>query len=372
MEMAICDYNAAFKTNYDTSAEKFQNYYKDVSLRMKNREIDLLIVVNMFLTGFDATTLNTLWVDKNLKYHGLLQAFSRTNRILNSIKTFGNIVCFRNLDAETEEALALFGNKNASGIVLLKSFGEYYEEYENLIQTLPEIYPLGEPIAGEEDKKEFIRLFGKILRLRNILSVFDEFVGDELISDRDLQDYQGVYVDMYQEGKKSDNAEKESIINDVEFEMELIKQIEVNIDYIIALVVKYHESNCKDKEIVSDINRAITSSQQLRSKRELIDGFIEKINASTGDIYDEWMQYATQQKELELEKIIQDERLDSDGAKRFINNCFRDGFVKTTGTDLDSIMPAMSLFGDKGKERAQKKQGLIDRFLAFFEKYSDI
>lgn len=372
LEMAICDYNAAFKTNYDTSAEKFQNYYKDVSLRMKNREIDLLIVVNMFLTGFDATTLNTLWVDKNLKYHGLLQAFSRTNRILNSIKTFGNIVCFRNLDAETEEALALFGNKNASGIVLLKSFGEYYEEYENLIQTLPEIYPLGEPIAGEEDKKEFIRLFGKILRLRNILSVFDEFVGDELISDRDLQDYQGVYVDMYQEGKKSDNAEKESIINDVEFEMELIKQIEVNIDYIIALVVKYHESNCKDKEIVSDINRAITSSQQLRSKRELIDGFIEKINASTGDIYDEWMQYATQQKELELEKIIQDERLDSDGAKRFINNCFRDGFVKTTGTDLDSIMPAMSLFGDKGKERAQKKQGLIDRFLAFFEKYSDI
>ena len=197
LESAIKDYNATFATNYDTSSDKFQNYYRDVSLRMKNREIDLLIVVNMFLTGFDATTLNTLWVDKNLKQHGLLQAYSRTNRILNSIKTFGNIVCFRNLQKRTDDAVALFGDKDAGGICVLKSYNDYYygygdkQGYVDLIDELQTKYPLSEPqIIGEKAQKDFIALFGAILRMRNILSSFDEFIGNEILSERDMQDYQ--------------------------------------------------------------------------------------------------------------------------------------------------------------------------------------
>lgn len=211
LEDAIKDYNEMFHTNYDTSSDKFQNYYKDISLRMKNKEIDLLIVVNMFLTGFDATTLNTLWVDKNLKMHGLIQAFSRTNRILNSIKTFGNIVCFRNLQKRVDSAISLFGDKNAGGIVLLNSFKDYYYGYESvdgkqmpgyldMIEELEEKFPLSEPqIIGEQNQKDFISLFGAILRMRNLLLSFDEFAGKELITERDLQDYLGRYQDLRDE-----------------------------------------------------------------------------------------------------------------------------------------------------------------------------
>ncbi len=196
LEMAIHDYNDMFQTAYDTSSEKFQNYYKDISLRMKNREIDILIVVNMFLTGFDATTLNTIWVDKNLKYHGLLQAFSRTNRILNSVKKYGNIVCFRNLEQETNEAIALFGNRNAGSIVLLKDYKSYYEGYDEdgkhydgykeLIGRLLAGFPLDQVIQGEKNKKEFISLYGAILRSKNILSSFDDFKGNEILPIRDF------------------------------------------------------------------------------------------------------------------------------------------------------------------------------------------
>ena len=219
LEAAIADYNAAFNTNYDTSADKFQNYYKDVSRRMKKREIDLLIVVNMFLTGFDATTLNTLWVDKNLKQHGLIQAYSRTNRILNSVKTFGNIVCFRDLQKETDEAIALFGDKDAGGIVLLKKYEDYYngfdeekpngesrhhEGYRELIDSLLTRFPLGQQIVGEEDEKSFIVLFGSILRMRNILTAFDDFKGNEILTPREFQDYQSIYLDLYEkQGTKS-------------------------------------------------------------------------------------------------------------------------------------------------------------------------
>ncbi|WP_084224483.1 type I restriction endonuclease subunit R [Stenoxybacter acetivorans] len=206
LESVIADYNAMFATNYDTSADKFQNYYKDLSQKVKDREIDLLIVVNMFLTGFDATTLNTLWVDKNLRQHGLMQAFSRTNRILNSVKTFGNIVCFRDLKQATDEAISLFGNREAGGIVIIRTFREYMDGYEKdgeqkpgyteLIEKLTTEFPLGLPIIGEENQKEFIKLFGAILRLRNVLTAFDEFEGNEIISERDYQDYQGVYLDL--------------------------------------------------------------------------------------------------------------------------------------------------------------------------------
>ena len=209
LDSAIQDYNKRFQVNFDTSSNKFQNYYKDLSMRVKNREVDLLIVVNMFLTGFDATTLNTLWVDKNLKMHGLIQAFSRTNRILNSVKTYGNIVCFRNLQTATEEAIALFGDKDATGTVLLKDYDSYYFGYDDgekpfpgyvhLIDRLKHEYPLGSPLVGEQEEKGFIRLYGRILKVKNILSSFDQFKGQEILSQRDFQDYQSRYIDIYQE-----------------------------------------------------------------------------------------------------------------------------------------------------------------------------
>jgi type I restriction enzyme R subunit len=256
LESAIEDYNTIFNTNFDTSAEKFQNYYKDISMRMKNKEIDLLIVVNMFLTGFDATVLNTLWVDKNLRQHGLIQAFSRTNRILNSVKTYGNIVCFRDLKEEMDKAIALFGNKDAGGIVLLKTYNEYYngydengehkQGYKELIKQLTDKYPLGKAISGEKAKKDFIRLYGAILKIRNILTSFDEFAGNEILPERDFQDYQSIYIDFYQDFRKKADTDKEVINDDLEFEIELVRQIEVNIDYILELIEKYRESNNKD------------------------------------------------------------------------------------------------------------------------------
>ncbi|HOT60198.1 MAG TPA: type I restriction endonuclease subunit R [Spirochaetales bacterium] len=375
LESAIRDYNMTFNTNYDTSSDKFQNYYKDVSLRVKNREIDILIVVNMFLTGFDATTLNTLWVDKNLRQHGLIQAFSRTNRILNSVKTYGNIVCFRDLKEETDKAIALFGNKDAGGIVLLKTFEEYYNGYddkgeykpgyEELIETLTTRYPIGQPILGEEAEKDFIRLYGAILRLRNILTSFDDFEGKEILSERDFQDYQSRYIDLYQEYRKAANADKETINDDIIFEIELVKQIEVNIDYILMLVAKYQQSNCKDKAILTTIDKAINSSIELRSKKELIERFIEQVNVST-KVDEDWRKFLDERKEEDISAIIEEEKLKPEETRRFIDNAFRDGMLKTTGTAIDKIMPPVSRFGGG---RAAKKQGIIEKLKIFFEKY---
>ena len=378
LEAAIKDYNEAFNTAYDTSSDKFPNYYKDLSLRMKNREIDLLIVVNMFLTGFDATTLNTLWVDKNLRQHGLIQSFSRTNRILNSVKTFGNIICFRNLQKETDDAIALFGDKNASGIVLMKSYNDYYygyddehgkhqKGYEERIAELIQKYPLGEDILGEKAKKDFIVSFGNILRLRNILSTFDDFAGNELLSPIDFQDYTGLYNDLYLEFRPQ--AQAENIDDDIVFEMELVKQIEVNIDYILMLVAKYHQSNCQDKEVLIAIDRAIKSSIELRSKKELIEGFLATINTKT-DVNSDWRKFVLEQKETDLSALIAEEKLKEEETRKYIDNAFRDGGIKTTGTDIDKLMPAVSRFG--GGNRAAKKQGIIDKLMAFFEKYFGI
>ena len=376
LDCALEDYNNTFNVNYDTSADKFPNYYKDVSLRMKNREIDLLIVVNMFLTGFDATTLNTLWVDKNLRQHGLIQSFSRTNRILNSVKTFGNIVCFRNLEDEVNEALAIFGDKDASGMVLLKTYNEYlngYEEkgnhiagYVELVQQLKNLYPVGTAIVGEDAQKEFIKLFGAILRIKNILVSFDEFENNEMLSQRDFQDYQSVYIDLYQDFSKAKDADKENINDDIVFEIELIKQVEVNIDYILMLVAKYHESNCKDKSILTTIDKTINSSIELRSKKELIEGFIAKINTAT-DVDKDWREFVRNQKEQDLTTIITEEKLKPEETKKFIDGAFRDGTLKTTGTDIDKILPPVSRF--LGGNRAGKKQSVIEKFLTFFEKY---
>jgi len=376
LESAIGDYNADFNVNYDTSSDKFQNYYKDLSLRMKRREVDLLVVVNMFLTGFDATTLNTLWVDKNLRQHGLIQAFSRTNRILNSVKTYGNIVCFRNLQKETDEAIALFGDKDAGSIVLLKNYEAYYNGFDEngkhqpgyveLIEDLGQNFPLGQTIIGEQNQKDFIRLFGAILRLKNILTAFDTFTGNEILSNREFQDYQGVYIDLYHELTKDKNAEKEKINEDIVFEIELIRQVEINIDYILMLVAKFHESNCEDKNILVSIDKAINSSLQLRSKKELIENFIHTINASTV-VDEDWRKFVIEQKETDLTMLIEEEKLKLEETRKFINNSFRDGSLKTTGTDIDRIMPPVSRFG--GGNRAAKKQGVIERLMQFFEKY---
>ena len=346
LEMAIDDYNKAFKTNFDVSSKGFQDYYKDLSDKVKKREIDLLIVVNMFLTGFDATTLNTLWVDKNLKMHGLLQAFSRTNRILNSVKTYGNIVCFRNLEEATNDAVKLFGDNNASGIVLLKSYDNYYygymdekggqqKGYEERIAELLQKYPLGKPIIGEQNKKDFIILFGNILRLRNILTAFDRFVGNEILSPIDFQDYTGTYHDVYEEIKPK-AGDKDSIIDDVVFELELVKQIEVNIDYILRLVAKYHDDNCENKEILVAIDKAIKSSLQLRSKKELVENFIETINTDT-NVNDDWHRFIRKQREADIQSLITGERLKPEETQKFVANAFRDGVLKTTGTDVNVI-----------------------------------
>jgi type I restriction enzyme R subunit len=380
LESAIADYNAAFATNFDTSGDKFQNYYKDLSLRVKNREVDLLIVVNMFLTGFDATTLNTLWVDKNLKQHGLIQAFSRTNRVLNSVKTFGNIICFRDLKKATDDAVAMFGDSEAGGIVLLKTYADYYcngyeqdgkrkAGYKELIGRLLSEHPLGAAILGETAKKAFIALFGAILQLRNILTAFDDFAGNEILSERDFQDYQSLYIDLYHEFRPKDNADKENINDDIVFEIELIKQIEVNIDYILMLVAKYHESSCADKEILAAIDKAINSSLELRSKKELIEGFIARVSAST-QLDDDWRTFVEEQKETDLAALIADEKLKGEETRRFIDNSFRDGSLKTIGTDIDKILPPISRFG--GGNRAGKKQGAISKLLGFFEKYSGL
>ena len=382
LDAAIRDYNGMFHTNYSTDGDKFQNYYKDVSLRMKNKELDLLIVVNMFLTGFDATTLNTLWVDKNLKMHGLIQAYSRTNRILNSIKVFGNIVCFRNLQKRTDDAISLFGDKEAGGIVLMRSYkdyyfgyedadGKYHPGYQDMIEELTTKFPLTEErITGEQRQKEFIVLFGAILRMRNLLTSFDEFAGSEILSERDFQDYLGRYQDLREEWKnRKPGGEKEDITDDIVFEIELIKQIEINIDYILLLVQKYHDSHCDDKEVLITIRKAVDASPELRSKKALIETFIAGIN-DVSDVMLEWRTFVAEEKERQLVAIIQEENLKDDETRRFMESSFRDGSVKTTGTDIDRLMPPISRFG--GGNRAEKKQAIIEKLQGFFDRFFGI
>ena len=380
LDDAIADYNTQFHTNFSTDGDSFQNYYKDLSQRMKKREIDLLIVVNMFLTGFDATTLNTLWVDKNLKYHGLIQAFSRTNRILNSVKTFGNIVAFRNLAKATDDAISLFGDENAESVVLLRGFRDYYDGYDDekgqhhkgyaeLIAELRAKFTVGEPIMGEAAQKDFVRVFGSILRLRNILMAFDDFAEDDpLLPPRDLQDYQSVYLDIHHILTGQGNAEKENINDDVVFEMELIRQVDINIDYILMLVEKYHAANGADKSIIGVIDRAVGSSPELRSKKELIDGFIATVNTDTR-VMEDWRTYVTEEKEKALASIVAEENLKPDETERFVASTFRDGRLKTTGTAIDAILPPVRRFGGG---RAEKKRSVIEKLKAFFEKFMGI
>jgi type I restriction enzyme R subunit len=369
LEDAIQDYNGMFGTSYDTSADKFQNYYKDLSLRLKNREIDVVIVVNMFLTGFDATTLNTLFVDKNLRAHGLIQAYSRTNRILNSVKTYGNIVSFRDLEDQTNDAIALFGNKNAQGVVLLKPYGEYYNDYAEKVTELLAAFPLGQSIVGETAQKAFIALLGAILRLQNILTSFDEFTGSEILSDRQTQDYRSIYLDLYAEFRKGTDSEKEQINDDIVFEIELIKQVEINVDYILILVQKYRDErgDGDDKEIRAEITRAVDASPSLRNKKDLIEDFVDNISVD-GEIDQEWRAFIAAKRESELETIIADENLRPDETRVFVETAFRDGQIRTSGTAITKVLPPVSRFSADGGH-GEKKQRVIQKLGAFFERF---
>jgi type I restriction enzyme R subunit len=336
---------------------------------LKRREIDLVIVVNMFLTGFDSTTLNTLFVDKNLRSHGLIQAYSRTNRILNSVKTYGNIVSFRDLEQETNDAIALFGNKDAQSIVLLKPYPDYYTEYNEKVADLLQTYPIGTPIIGEAAQKEFIALFGAILRLQNILVSFDEFSGDEVLSERQKQDYQSIYLDLYAEFRREQAAERESIIDDVVFEIELIKQVEINVDYILMLVEKYRQGTDldQDSEVRATISRAIDASPTLRNKRDLIEQFVDSVSVH-GNIGDEWRSYIETKRVEELDRIIDEESLRAEPTRAFVAAAFRDGGIQSTGTAVTSILPPLSKFSVSGGY-GDKKRIVLAKLEEFFERF---
>ncbi len=382
LENCIEDYNNMFGTSYDTSADKFQNYYKDLSLRMKNREIDLLIVVNMFLTGFDATTLNTLWVDKNLRYHGLLQAYSRTNRILNTIKDHGNIVCFRNLEKATNDCLQRFGNENAGGLILLKTFDDYYFGFDDesgkhhlgwkeLIERLLEKFPLGTPILGESAEKEFIKLFGTILRALNILLTFDEFEGNEIIDlNGDFLDYRSFYNELHDKYRPT-GSEAVNINDDLVFEMELMKSIEINIDYILFLVGQLTGDEPHDREIIIKTLKSVQASPDLRNKEELIRNFIAQHTPDT-DIHDHWSEFIRQSQIKQIEDIINEENLNREKALAFIEQSFRNGEIRESGTSIVEILPPMGLFGNAGTQRAEKKKIVIRRLKEFFDRFFDI
>lgn len=382
LESCIRDYNEMFGTSYDTSSDKFQSYYKDLSMRVKNREIDLLIVVNMFLTGFDATTLNTLWVDKNLRMHGLLQAYSRTNRILNSIKNCGNIVCFRNLEPATNACLALFGNKDAKGTILLRTFddyyngytdedGKYHEGYVNLVAKLLDDFPLGQTIIGEKAEKDFILQFGTILRALNILTAFDQFEGQEILSPEQLMDYKSIYLNLHDKYRRTADGERVDITDDIVFEMELVKSVDINIDYILFLIEKYRNEAETNAEIVIKIKKNISSSPDLRDKEELIIDFVNKLTPEA-NVADEWRAYVEENMKAEAAALIESENLRQKQTMEFLIQAFRDGEIRESGTGIVNLLPAMGLFGADGTKRAEKKKRVTQLLKDFFHKYYEI
>lgn len=399
LEAAIKQYNSTFGTNYSTDGDRFQSYYKDLSLRMKDKQIDILIVVGMFLTGFDAKTLNTLWVDKNLKMHGLLQAFSRTNRILNAVKNCGNIVCFRNLEEATNKCLGLFGDKDASGIVLMRSFEDYYYGYDEsqkngqmkhypgyveLVKQLMEQFPLNtlKDLAGEQELKEFIKLMGAVLKMQNLLTSFDEFTMEKVMVDEavnfnefKMQDYLSWYnthYATYRKDRESATGKNETIEDEVVYELELVKQVSIGIDYILALVAQYHESNCQDSEIRVKIQKALDASPDLKDKKELVERFIDSQTPDGANVLDQWEQYIMTQRKQELEQIIADENLKHDETVKFMQQSFEDEQVTTSGLGVTKLLPPMPIFGAGAGKRAEKKKSVIEKLEAFFRKYFNL
>ena len=381
LEKAIQDYNEIFSGNYNI--RKFQNYYSDISEKTQKRELDILIVVNMFLTGFNATTLNTLWVDKELKMHGLIQAISRTNRIFNSIKKFGNIVCFRNLEKNIAQAFKIFGNKDIKNIIFMKGFKDYYYGYKddngnaieigyvNLYKKLINEFPLSSwSIIGEQNKKEFIKLFNEILKIDDLLLPYDEFNDKtRLLAGREFQDYKSHYFDIREEFITKKDNDIKNINDDLVFEMELIKQEYVGIDKILEYIKENLNSCYKNEKSLNifknNIERDINSSFELRSKKNLIEAFVnDNINNINIDVEDTWKHYINKKKEEEIEKIIKSENLKEFEAKKIINDCLENGGIESSGVDIEKILPPISMFSD---ERFKKKEIIINKIKTFLE-----
>ncbi|HHF6537558.1 TPA: type I restriction endonuclease subunit R [Haemophilus influenzae] len=414
---AIDDYNHYFGTNYGVDSQSFQNYYRDLAKRVKNQEVDLLIVVGMFLTGFDAPTLNTLFVDKNLRYHGLMQAFSRTNRIYDTTKTFGNIVTFRDLEQNTIDAITLFGDKNTKNVVLEKSYDSYFNGddnqrgYAEIVEELKESFPDPSVIETEEDKKAFVKLFGEYLRVENILQNYDEFaalqalqavdlndpiamekfkqvhyVNDEQIAEmlkvptlpvRAEQDYRSTYNDIrdWLRQRKEGNDKDNSPINwdDVVFEVDLLKSQEINLDYILALIFEHHKKN-QDKEVLIDeIRRTVRSSLGNRAKESLIVDFINQTNLNDipdkASLIDAFFLFAQNEQQKEAETLIQEENLNVDAAKRYISTSLKREYASENGTALNEVLPKMSPLNP---QYLTKKQTIFQKIAAFVEKFKGV
>lgn len=389
LDKAISDYNNYFKQNFSTDGNEFQNYYKDLSHKTKRKEVDLLIVVGMFLTGFDAPTLNTLFVDKNLRYHGLIQAFSRTNRILNKVKTFGNIVCFRDLEKATEDAIKTFGDENSVNIILEKSYDEYMEGftdeetgkvtkgYKDICNEIVDKFPDPTEIFLEADKKEFVQLFGELLKSENILKNFDEFENfDKIISDRLMQDMKSVYVDIRENivnSRRSGDSEEQQVdFSDVEFQIDLLKTDEINLDYILALILEKSKEHEDVENLKAEVRRVIRSSLGTRAKEDLVMDFINKTRLSelkdNDDIMETFYSFARKEKEKKVESLIEEEKL-KEGAYHFINKSIEKGFVDYAGTGLDKILPPTSR---RQGAREKKKQIVLTKIEKIVEVFVGI
>ena len=386
LDKVISDYNDYFKTNFSTNGNEFQNYYKDLSKKVKDKKIDILIVVGMFLTGFDAPTLNTLFVDKNLRYHGLIQAFSRTNRILNKVKTFGNIVCFRDLEKATKNAIKTFGDENSVNVILEKSYNDYIKGFKDeetgksvkgyidLCNEIVKKFPKPVEIEKNQDKKEFAELFGELLKTENILKNFDEFENfEKIISDRQMQDMKSVYVDICEEirnaGKDDQNNSNEQGIDfsDIEFQIDLLKTDEINLDYILELILEKTKEHDDIEILKSEIRRIIRTSLGTRAKENLVINFINKTDLkklkNNGEILDAFYKYAKEEKKEKIDELVKDENLKED-SRRFIEKSINKGFVDYAGSELDSILPPTSR--RKGA-REVKKQSVLEKIRKMVE-----
>lgn len=423
LSSAIDDYNALFKSNYGVDSNGFQNYYRDLAKRVKNQEIDLLIVVGMFLTGFDAPTLNTLFVDKNLRYHGLMQAYSRTNRIYDATKTFGNIVTFRDLEKATIDAITLFGDKNTKNVVLEKSYKEYMEGftdiatgearrgYLDVVKELHTRFPDPDEIIKEKDKKDFAKLFGEYLRVENILQNYDEFAGlkalqsldmsdataveafkdkhylsdDDLTAmqeikvpaERTIQDYRSTYNDIrdWQRREKSGQDKDESSIDwdDVVFEVDLLKSQEINLDYILELIFEHNKKNKDKATLLDEVRRLIRASLGNRAKESLIVDFINQADLDKipdkASIIDDFFTYAQAEQQREAEELISSESLNEAAAKRYITASLKREYASENGTELNSILPKMSPLNP---QYLTKKQSILQKVAAFVEKFKGV
>ncbi|HBH8419649.1 TPA: HsdR family type I site-specific deoxyribonuclease [Escherichia coli] len=423
LDAAIREYNSYFKTNFSTDSNGFQNYYRDLAQRVKNQDIDLLIVVGMFLTGFDAPTLNTLFVDKNLRFHGLMQAFSRTNRIYDATKTFGNIVTFRDLERSTIDAITLFGDKNTKNVVLEKSYAEYMEGFTDaatgeakrgfmaVVAELEQRFPDPASIESEKEKKDFVKLFGEYLRAENILQNYDEFatlkalqqidlsdpvavekfkaehyVDDEkfaelqtirLPADRKIQDYRSAYNDIRDWQRREKEAEKKEKSttdwDDVVFEVDLLKSQEINLDYILGLIFEHNRQNKGKGEMIEEVKRLIRSSLGNRAKEGLVVDFIQQTNLDDlpdkASIIDAFFTFAQREQQREAEALIKEENLNEEAAKRYIRTSLKREYATENGTELNETLPKLSPLNPQYKT---KKQAVFQKIVSFIEKFKGV